>query len=224
MSRLARIVAPGFPHHITQRGNRRAQIFFCDDDYQRYLDRLKKDAANRGLAILAYCLMSNHVHHVAIPEGLLSLAETLRDTHTFYATYRNRCDDCSGHLWQGRYFSSVLDGSHLWAAVRYVERNPVRAGLVEHASDYKWSSAAAHCGLRQDPLLTIPPIFQEFVDEWPSWLSVEDANHTKTFRKATHTGRPAGSSEFIAQLEATLGRKVFPNKRGPSPKIQTYDI
>ena len=221
MARLARIVAPGIAHHITQRGNRRMQIFFTDDDYQTYLTRLQADAARRGLAVLAYCLMPNHTHLVGIPASESALGETLRDAHTAYAVYRNHCERCTGHLWQGRFFSCVLDEAHLWAALRYVERNPVRAGLVETAGDYRWSSAAAHCGLRPDPLLTLPPSFAEAVPDWAAWLAVEDAATTETLRRLTHTGRPLGSPEFLAHLEALLGRPVIPGRRGPKPKVKT---
>ncbi len=146
MSRVARIVVPGFPHHVTQRGNRRADVFEVDADYEAYLRFLKEYADRRGLAIWAYCLMTNHVHLVVVPEREESLGQALRDTHTVYAMHFNGRTDLSGHVWQGRFFSSPLDETYLWAAVRYVERNPVRAGMVERAEAYRWSSAQAHCG------------------------------------------------------------------------------
>ena len=133
MSRVARIVAPGFPHHVTQRGNRRADVFEADTDYEAYLRFLKRYAGKRGLSIWVYCLMRNHIHLVAVPLRAESLGQALRDAHTVYAMYFNSRTQLSGHVWQGRFYSCPLDETHLWAAVRYVERNPVRAGMVENA-------------------------------------------------------------------------------------------
>jgi putative transposase len=167
--------------------------------------------------------MPNHIHLVGIPETAASLGETLRDAHTAYAVYRNRCEQCTGHVWQGRFFSCVLDEAHLWAAMRYVERNPVRAGLVATASDYRWSSAATHCGLRDDPLLTRLPSATAAVPDWAAWLAVDDLATLDSLRRSTHTGRPVGSPEFLAHLEARLGRPVLPGKRGPKPKSKEHE-
>jgi len=162
--------------------------------------------------------MSNHVHLVVVPEKESSLSEGLRDTHTVYAMYFNSRTELSGHVWQGRFFSSPLDESYLWAAVRYVERNPVRAGMVERAEAYRWSSAAAHCGLREDAVLStaFPPA--GVIDDWGEWfhepLEDEDAIHT-FIRHRTHTGRPCGPRKFLDQLEQLLGRTVQPKARGP---------
>lgn len=130
MSRIARIVVPGFAHHVTQRGNRRADVFETDDDRHAYLRFLKQYADKHGLAVWAFCLMTNHVHLVVVPEREDSLAKALRDAHTVYAMRFNTRTRLSGHVWQGRFYSCPMDESHLWAAVRYVERNPVRAGTV----------------------------------------------------------------------------------------------
>ena len=212
--RLARIVAPGFPHHITQRGNRHADVFFEPSDRQMYLSLLRRYSGKHGLSIWAYCLMTNHVHVVAVPQAADSLARTLRDAHQAYAVYQNRRQDQNGHLWQGRFFSCVLDDLHQWAAVRYVEQNPVRAGLVERCEDYEWSSAAAHCGLRADPLLArdFPP--PGLIDDWAGWLAVMKADEAKALRRQTKTGRPCGPSTFVERLENLLGRALRPGKRG----------
>ena len=146
MPRMARVVIPGVPHHVTQRGNRGEEVFFCDDDRRRYLDLLAKYGAKHGLAVHAYCLMTNHVHLVVVPETAESLAAALKPLHLRHAQELNHRLNISGILWQGRFHSTPLDERHFWAAVRYVERNPVRTGMVEHAWDYPWSSAAAHCG------------------------------------------------------------------------------
>ena len=154
MPRIARVVLPGGPHHVTQRGNRRVDVFLDDQDRRRYLSLLSEYTGRHGVAIWAYCLMRNHVHFVAVPETAESLGRTFHDTHQTYAAWFNHKTKETGHLWQGRFYSTVLDDPHLWVAVRYVERTPVRAGLVDRAEDWPWSSAAAHCGDRTDPLLT----------------------------------------------------------------------
>ena len=218
MSRVARIVVPGFPHHVTQRGNRRADIFETDEDREAYLRFLRTYCAKRRLSVWAYCLMSNHVHLVVVPEKESSLSEGLRDTHTVYAMYFNSRTRLSGHVWQGRFFSCPLDESYVWAAVRYVERNPVRAGMVERAERYRWSSAAAHCGLCEDVVLSTAFPAAGAIDDWGEWLHEpiddEEAVHT-SIRHRTHTGRPCGSGKFFDQLEQLLGRTVHPKPRGP---------
>lgn len=219
MTRLARVVVPGIPHHVTQRGNRGADVFETDEDRRTYLSFLRKYSAKHGLSIWVYCLMTNHVHLLAAPEHEHSLGRALRDAHTVYAMRFNERSKLSGHVWQGRFYSCPLDERHLWAAVRYVERNPVRARLVERAEDYPWSSAAAHCGLRNDVLLAkqFPP--EGIVEDWQEWLrNEEDSATVKTIRRHTGTGRPCGSPSFVAKLEASLGRVLRPQKRGRKRK------
>ena len=218
MGRVARIVVPGFPHHVTQRGNRGADIFEMDEDREAYLRFLKQYCDKRALSIWAYCLMSNHVHLVVVPQNKSSLSEGLRDAHTVYAMYFNSRTQLSGHVWQGRFFSCPLDESYLWAAVRYVELNPVRAQIVERADTYRWSSAAAHCGLRQDAVLStaFPPA--GVIDDWSTWLheALDDEEETYTsISRRTRTGRPCGSSEFLDQVEQLLDRTIRPKPRGP---------
>jgi len=154
---------------------------------------------------------------VAVPELADSLGWALRDAHQAYASWLNRKMRQSGHLWQGRFYSSVLDDEHLWAAVRYVERNPVRAGLVARAEQWPWSSAAAHCGLRNDPVLS--PVEMPWpVPDWSAYLRDEDDEAVAVIRRQTRTGRPCGSAPFIQHLECLLGRVLHPRKRGPKPK------
>ena len=218
MSRLARIVVPGFPHHVTQRGNRRVDIFHADADRFKYLSLFDQYRQEYGLEVWAYCLMSNHVHWIVVPRDEADLAKTFRDTHTAFALSSNRRRGESGHLWQGRFFSCPLDGSHAWAAVRYVERNPVRARMVERAEEYRWSSAAAHCGLRSDWLLSkqFPPA--GVVPDWSAWLLDEEAHQTEAIRRKTHTGRPCGARVFVDQLETLLKRALHLEKPGPKKK------
>ncbi len=134
MARLARVIAVGVPHHVTQRGNARQFILASDDDRRVYLDLLRHYAALYELSLLGYCLMSNHVHHVPIPQRADSLALTFKHTHGRYAAHWNIRHKSSGHAWQGRFYSCPLDDLHLWQALRYVELNPVRAGMVNQAN------------------------------------------------------------------------------------------
>ncbi|NLO74147.1 MAG: transposase [candidate division WS1 bacterium] len=174
MPRAARVIVAGHPHHVTQRGNRRQQVFFSPDDYQQYLITLGNEAQARALKIWAYCLMPNHVDLIVVPQGSEALAHTLRTVHSTHARHINQQHDWEGHLWQGRYFSCLLDEIHLGEALRYVERNPVRAGMVERASDYAWSSAAPHCGLRPDPVLASDLPLLDLVPDWRAWLEPRD--------------------------------------------------
>ena len=128
MRRLSRMVVPGFPHHVTQRGDHQADIFQEDADYEVCLGFLKHYADNLGLSIWAHCLMMNHVHPVALPQREESLGQTMRDMHTVYAMYFNSRTQVSGHVWQGRFFSCPLDESHLWAELQYVERKRCARG------------------------------------------------------------------------------------------------
>lgn len=226
MSRIARVVVPGFPHHVTQRGNRCAEVFEDDEDRRTYLRFLKQYATRRGLAIWAYCLMTNHVHLVVVPEREDSLAKGLRDAHTVYAMRFNLRTGLSGHVWQGRFHSCVLDDAHLWAAVRYVERNPVRAGMVEHAEDYPWSSAAAHCGLRADALISDEFPVKGVVEDWAAWLrNEEDEDAVTRIRRQTHTGRPCGAPAFLTRLGSLLHRDLHPGKRGRKRKqVQEREV
>jgi putative transposase len=152
LTTFARVVVPGCPHHLLQRGNRKADVF--QDDRLVYL-RLLRDASElHRISIWTYTLMDNHVHAVAVPEHEDSFAKAIRDTHGEYSRYFNSKYPLVGHVWQGRFKSIVLEEEHAWNACRYVELNPVRAGMVRRAEDYQWSSAAAHCGLRDDPLIS----------------------------------------------------------------------
>lgn len=218
MARLARVVVPGLPHHVTQRGNRGINIFRDDGDRRVYIRLLRKYQAQYPISVWAYCLMSNHVHLIVVPQKEGELSLWLHDIHATYAQYLNDKLDENGHLWQGRFFSCPLDEEHQWAAIRYVERNPVKALIVQHAKEYPWSSAPAHCGLRRDPLLAKDFPHDGLIDDWQTWLLKEDESKTKAIRAATKTGRPCGSSQFIDQLEQKLGRVLHCRKPGPERK------
>ena len=207
---MARVVVPGIGHHLTQRGNRREDVFFDDGDRQRYLQLLLEYSAKHGMEILAYCLMTNHVHLVAVPARMDTLARVMKPLDLRYAQHVNWHQGICGRLWQGRFFSCPLDEDHLWAAIRYVERNPVRARLVRKAERYPWSSAAAHCGLRADPVpAPLPAQRPPAAADWSAWLEEkEDERMLYALRLHTRTGRPVGSRKFIARLETRLGRKL----------------
>jgi len=164
--------------------------------------------------VWAYCLMPNHVHFVAVPQRPDSLALALHDAHTVYAMHFNTKTEMSGHVWQGRFYSCPLDEPHLWAAVRYVERNPVRAGIVERAEQYGWSSAAAHCGFRHDALLSTDYPPSGVIPNWPEWLVDDRDEDIERIRKQTHSGRPCGSADFVEHLESLLNRLLRQRKRG----------
>ena len=219
MPRIARIVVADVPYHVTQRGNRREDVFFSDSDRRVYLDFLGKYAAQHRLDIIAYCLMTNHVHLVATPRTEKSLSNALKPVHLRYTQHVNWTHGLSGRLWQGRFFSCALDDAHLLSAVRHVERNPVRAGLVARAEDYPWSSAPARCGLRRDHLLVDVPELASQAGDWSAWLRAEDESATvSALRLHTCTGRPLGSTAFLNLLENLLGRTVRPRKPGRPPK------
>lgn len=218
MPRIARIVCPGLPYHITQRGNRRETVFFCDEDRQAYLEDLRHYADRHVLEILAYCLMDNHVHLVAVPGTADALHRTLKPVHLLHAQRINQEMEWCGHLWQDRFFSSALDQRHLWAAIRYVELNPVRAGLVERAERFRWSSAPAHCAHGSDPVLTRNSTWLRIlsaVRDWSSWLAESiDPESLRSLRSNTRKGLPTGSEEFVRGIEATTGRTLRRRPRG----------
>lgn len=158
MPRIARVVAPGFPHHVTQRGNRRQRTFFCDQDYQAYLALMGDWCSRCGVQVWGYCLMPNHVHLIAVPDSQDSLRRGIGEAHRRYTRRVNFRKRWRGHLWQGRFASYVMDEHYLLATARYVEMNPVRAGLVRRPGRYRWSSAAAHLKGRDDSLVRVRPL------------------------------------------------------------------
>ena len=218
MPRLARTVCAQVPHHITQRGNRREDVFFTDEDRQAYLDWLKEYAEKYKVEILAYCLMTNHLHLIVVPAAEQGLQQVLKPLHMRYAQRFNRTQGWKGHVWQGRYFSSALDDDYLWAAIRYVERNPVRAKMVRKAENYRWSSAGGHCGLRQDALLTKKPYWCgqfDGIGDWSAWLTEGDeVEKLGVLRRNIEKGLPCGSDKFIHKLEKMTGKALQYRPRG----------
>ena len=215
MARLARVVAPGYPHHITQRGNRRQPTFFEDSDYSFYLALLRDRCRKERVEIWAYCLMPNHVHLIVVPETEEGLRSAIGETHRRYTQAVNKRMEWSGYLWQGRFASFPMDDEYLLAAVRYVEMNPVEAGLVKLPQEYSWSSAAFHLGHRLDPALCRSP-FNEMVEDWERFLlGPGDEKGLKEIKRSVRVGRPLGSDLFVKNLEQQLGRALSRKKPGP---------
>lgn len=219
MARQARIVLPGVAHHITQRGNDGQNIFFSDRDRGIYLQLLRESSLREGLSLSAYCLMTNHIHLVAIPERENSLARALGRAHLMYAQHVFYAQGRSGHLWQSRFYSCPLDDTHEHNASAYIELNPVRAGMVEEPWQYPWSSAMAHCGLGGDAsgMLDLARWSQYMpIETWRATLGTiaESPETIEQIRKHTRAGRPLGSEPFLKQIEQSLERKVRLNNVG----------
>jgi len=216
MSRLARLVIPGMPHHVTQRGNRRAQTFFEDGDYALYESLLHAAADKAGAEIWCYCLMPNHVHIIIVPSDEDGLRRTFADAHRRYTGYINARMRVTGHLWQGRFGSVVMDEKHLAHAVRYVSLNPVRAGLVERAQDWPWSSVACHLLGRHNELVKATPVLERYGD-FAAFLEQGEgsADAFQRLRQCETTGRPLGSDGWVDDLESATGRQLKAQKRGP---------
>ena len=221
MPRIARAVAVGFAHHITHRGNNRQDVFFVGDDRRAYLANLKGHCDKYGLDVLAYCLMTNHVHIIAVPKREDSLAKGIGRAHLCYTQYINRMHNRSGHLWEGRFYSCALDERGVLLAAKYVELNPVRAKICRVPWRYQWSSAAVHADEGEGAELLNLAIWDKMISaqQWRSELLRRiDEEQIKRIRLRTHTGRPLGTDSFISKLEKTLGRRIRPLPIGRQPK------
>jgi putative transposase len=215
------------PHHVTQRGNGRRVVFETDNDRLVYLGLLQQHARLQRLAILGYCLMPNHVHLVVVPEREGSLRTALRNAHGRYAAYLNARQASSGHVWQGRYYSCPLGEDHLWAALRYTERNPVRAGMVEDAAEFPWSSARIHVGGGWDGLVDVGLWAARWtLTEWREFLAAtEFERESDAIRHSTHSGRPLGSANFVKRLETALARPLAARQGGrPKKKEMSREL
>jgi len=220
MARLARVVIPGMPHHITQRGNRRQQTFFNDGDYAAYIELLAEWSREHGVEIWSYCLMPNHIHVIAVPSSEDGLRWAIGETHRRYTRRINFREKWRGYLWQGRFASFVMDEAYLLAAARYIELNPVRAGLVTSPCDWRWSSARAHLAGSDDQLVKVAPLLAMMPD-WAAFLnSAIPEEELRDIRRHTRTGRPLGDEAFLARLEEMVGRVLKRRKPGPKQKRQ----
>lgn len=217
MARLARAVFPGHPHHVTQRGNGRAQTFFSDQDYALYRDLLAEHAAAAGVEVWAWVLMPNHVHLILVPGDADGLRRALSAVHRRYAGHVHARMKRTGHFWQGRFGCVAMDEAHLGGALRYVALNPVRAKLVEQASDWRWSSVHAHLGA-EDGVTAVAPVLERYPDFAEFIASGEEDEMSMRLRRAETVGRPIGSEGFLRDLEKGCGRQLAPGKRGPRAK------
>ncbi|NTV29551.1 MAG: transposase [Candidatus Omnitrophica bacterium] len=219
MVRTARIVAEGLPHHVFQRGNRRQVVFFEDEDRRAYLRLLKDKCVEHGVDVWAYCLMDNHVHLILVPVRMESLHLAVGEAHKMYTRMINFRYGWRGYLWQGRFHSFVLQERHLYAAMRYVERNPVRAGIAVRAEEYPWSSARAHVCRVNDPVLT-RCYMEDEIQDWREYLDGRElAEALSLMRRHGSTGRPLGDSDFLERLAKKLGVDLG-EKRPGRPRKQ----
>jgi putative transposase len=218
MARLARVVVPHLPHHVTQRGNRRQPIFFEDGDYQLYRRLLAEQCEIASVTVWAYCLMPNHVHLVLVPQTEDGLRRAVAETHRRYSAFVNRRAQSTGHIFQGRFASVVMDEGYLRAALRYISLNPVRAKLASRAEDWPWSSVRAHLAGQDDDLVDVAPALARYPD-FAAMLATpaDDVEAFAPLRASETTGRPLGAPAFLDDLEQRLGRAIRPAKRGRKP-------
>ena len=234
MARLARSTIVGYPHHLVQRGNYDQLVFESEADYRRYLGWLSEYAPRYGVEIWAYCLMPNHVHFICVPKTEAALARTFNTLHMRYAQYFNGKRDVRGHLWRARFMSCVLDDPSVREEIRFVETNPLRAGIVARVEDYPWSSARCHMIGEPDPVLIVGSdtsrasngmagvAMSQAISAWGSFLAaVGDEEIIKRTRDRLKTGRPAGDAEFVLKLEEMVGRKLGALPRGRPRKTET---
>lgn len=224
MPRIARVVVPGIPHHVIKRGNRRQRVFFRQSDYKAYKSILARFCAREKVEIWAYCLMPNHVHFVMVPETKDGLRRCMGESHRRYTHIINTREGWTGFLWQGRFDSYPMDEPYLYNAVRYVELNPVKAGLCNSPQNWKWSSARAHLENSADNLVTLEPMMQR-VPDWAEYLREGISKSLiELIERHGRTGRPLGSRSFLEHLEIVTGRKLLPQKTGPKPTLNPAEV
>ena len=215
MPRKSRIVVPEMPHHVIQRGNRRQPVFFYPNDKTFYLKLLKEQVDKHHVKILAYCLMDNHVHLILVPSTSESLAKAVAETHRRFTCHINIRYSWRGYLWQGRFNSFVMDEPYLLRALRYVENNPVRAGIVKKAEDYQWSSAHQHVNGGTNALLSNCPVLMQ-VSDWRKYLnSPEETDILTDIRTRCVNGLPLVEDSFLNALAQRLGAKIEDLKPKP---------
>lgn len=219
MARLARVVIPGHPHHVTQRGNGRARTFFEEGDYALYRDLLAANCKAAGVEVWAWCLMPNHVHPILVPSDPDGLRRALARVHRSYAGTIQARRKRTGHFWQGRFGAVAMDEHHLAAALRYVSLNPVRARLVKRAQDWRWSSTRAHVHGRDDGVTALAPVRDRFPDFADLLTTEPEAELFDALRSAESIGRPLGDDRFLARIERRTKRVLRPAKRGPKPSV-----
>jgi putative transposase len=222
MPRLSRVVVPGCAHHVTQRGVRSIAVFDSDDDRELYLRLLRFNSVKYGLGILGYCLMTNHVHIVVIPDRTDSLALGIGETHRCYTNIYNGRHGVKGYLFQGRFYSCPMDARHTFTAMAYVERNPVRAGIAVKAWDYRWSSAGIHTGRTGEKPFPLLPFLHE-AHEWEHILA-HDPKMPDGFKDNFRTGWPLGNEKFLEWAEKITGRRLHKRPAGRPAGFQRGEI
>jgi putative transposase len=217
MARLARVVAKGAPHLVTQRGNRGQKVFFSDEDFQLYKHLLAEGCRSAHTAVLAWCLLPDHVHLILVPRELDGLRAALGESHRRYTRAINTREGWRGFLWQGRFASFPMDAAHLPACARFVELAPVLEGLTKRARDWRWSSARAHLSGQDDELIRVESLLAR-IGDWREFLAYgASAEELEAIRSHESTGRPLGSPAFVSRLEKRLGRTLARQKPGPKP-------
>ena len=216
MPRIARIVGAGYPHHIIERGNNREMVFRDPSDYKKYLFFLSKYSEEKEAAILAYCLMPNHIHLLVRPSDEQALAKMMQGITLCYSKYFNGANGRTGRLWECRYHSTVIDGErYLWSVSKYIENNPVRAGMVKRPEDYPYSSAKNHILGSEDPLLKDPLFDRSQLKEYRRFVKLEeDKSILEEIRKQTRSGKPLGDVGFLKTLSERLGCSLSFRPRG----------
>jgi putative transposase len=231
MPRLPRLIAPGQPHHVIQRGNNRQPIFADPGDYRAYLEWLEEASERFGLQVHAYVLMINHVHLLITPEHRESIGRSLQSVGRCYVQYFNYYSGRTGTLWEGRYRSTVIEAEdYLLACSRYMELNPVRAGLVRSPAHYRWSSYRCNAQGKADALLSSHPVYKRLGRSRAGRVEAYRAlfrhalgdSIVEDLREATNKGWALGNDRFKAQLEALSRRRVSPLPRG-RPKGGSQD-
>lgn len=201
MPRRSRVVIPGEAHHVTQRGNNRQNIFLEEEDFENYCYWINEYASKYNIDIRAYCLMKNHVHLVVVPKDTEGMALFFRTVHMRYAQYFNWKRKGVGHIWQSRYFSCPMDNEHSFWAIRYVEQNPVRAGMVESAWDYTWSSAKWHVGENNSKYIYVKDANIVDKDKWREYIEYKDLFSDDLVRKNTKKGLIIGDGALFLKSE-----------------------
>jgi putative transposase len=225
MARLARIVLPHIPHHVTQRGNGRARTFFGDADYRRYRDLLAEHCRRYGIGIWGWCLMPNHVHLILTPSDKDGLRAALSRVHRMYAGHVHAREQRTGHFWQGRFGCVAMDEAHLVAAMAYVALNPVRARLVEKAGDWPWSSIHAYGYPAEGDGVTQVEAVKPYLEAAMRIITAgeEDARFD-ALRRSETIGRPIGTDDFLRHAEKEVGRTLKSGKRGRKPAEGAGDV
>jgi putative transposase len=219
MPRIARVMIPDIPYHITQRGNYRQNVFDDGEDKKVYLSFFEEYRKKYELKVYAWVLMDNHVHFIVEPADTISIAKVFKCTHMRYSHYYNKKKGAKGHLWQGRFYSCPLDAEHLYEAVRYVELNPIKACMVSHPQEYLFSSSRRILGDYPIQLDSVSKYFE--INDWEEYLKEEvDSELVSKIRANSKTGRPSGGKDFISILEKRIGRVLVPKAHGRPMKVK----